>query len=70
MLDHNDRAEEREAERGADDVRRPEPLGPGRVYWLKLTIAPPRPSWIEAGVSPMIAPITLAVAEILRAVKM
>jgi hypothetical protein len=36
---------------------------------LKLTIAPPRPSWIDAGVSPMIAPITLAVAEIFRAEK-
>jgi hypothetical protein len=34
---------------------------------LKLTIAPPSPSWIEAGVSPMIAPITLAVAEIFSA---
>ena len=36
---------------------------------MKLTIAPPRPSWIDAGVSPMIAPITAAVAEILSAVK-
>ena len=33
-------------------------------------IAPPRPSWIEAGASPMIAPTTLAVAAIFNAVKM
>src|ERR671914_198170 len=30
-------------------------------------IAPPRPSWIDDGSSPMIAPTTLAVAEILNA---
>ena len=34
---------------------------------MKLRIAPPRPSWIDAGSSPMIAPTTLAVAAILKA---
>src|SRR5690349_11393963 len=32
-------------------------------------MAPPRPSWIELGSSPMMAPTTLAVALILSAVK-
>jgi hypothetical protein len=36
---------------------------------LKLRIAPPRPPWMEAGSSPMIAPTMLAVAEILKAAK-
>src|SRR5919206_3547886 len=33
-------------------------------------IWPPRPSWIDDGSSPMIAPTTLAVAEIFSAAKM
>ena len=36
---------------------------------MKLRIAPPRPSWIDEGSSPMIAPTTLAVAETLSAAK-
>ena len=35
-----------------------------------MRIAPPSPSWIDDGSSPMIAPTTLAVAAIFSAVKM
>jgi hypothetical protein len=68
-LGADDGEEEGDPEQRGDDVRRPETRGRARVVLLKLRIAPPRPSWIEAGSSPMIAPTTLAVAEILNAAK-